>query len=521
MCHIALLGCCFTSLACAAEPMPTQKRGGVCFRGDDNQTPEKWLRLVEIFERHGFRVCASLNLLKVAHRPDYMAFVKDLQARGHEVMDHSPTHRGFSMTFQTAQEAAAYAGKPGVDHVAGPTVYFRYVPPESLERALNGLADVQGSRFASTDARALAKWKHEPFTMLDGDPHVYILDGDGDLPTRLKSLWGEDTVDLPARKGVRFCRVWKGHISVVPDALRCQAKVVQDICTRYGIKPPTTWIQPGGREPVLRRGALKQVLGDEFGYTAAGSYPDAALKCFNEHDPLGDKRFGMSWGNFQEDRFGVEQCQERIADGIAKHCVMFGHSHLNGSREIGGWEGYLRNTEELLKWCRAKGIPVRTYSEWADILYSRPTDPSVNAFPDITTDLDGDGKPDGISLGPKVTVVDDAPAGVGASLSVPPNGRACRVRDLTGIEKGPNAFALQMHGPLGSKVQVRFTSRDAKVETEWLTFEQAAAGWQRHEGQVVVPQQVSRLTIDIMRRDRSEPRLLITGISLSGTGRGR
>lgn len=515
-----LIGICLiTTSGLAEDVQPSRKRAGICFRSDDNHSPEKWLRLMEVFEKYDCHVSAALNLLTVAHRKDYMAFVKDLQERGHEVMDHSPTHRVFSTQFPSEAEAVAYAGKPGVDHVNGKNVYFKYVSPTSMDGLKSGTADIAGSSFASTDTEILAKWAWEPLVMLEGDTSVYLFAGDQKQPTpsSLKTLWGEETVDLPARKGVHFHRLRKELVSVVPDALRHQARLIQAICDQHGIRRPVTWIQPGGSEPVLHRSLVKQVLGDEFGYTAGATYPDASRKCFNEYDPEGDRRFGMQWGNFLEDRYDLERCKATIAHGIARHHVLFGHSHLGGSKEIGGWEGNLRTTEALLQWCKKNDIPVRTYSEWARILYERPTDPTVNVFPDIATDLDGNGSPDGLSLGEKTRLVPDAPEGVKASLSVPGNRQACIVHNLGGIEKGVNTFSLQMRGPVGSKVQARFTSRDAKIETEWLTFEQTQAdAWQLFSGEIIVPKQVSRLTIDIRRRDRIGADLLIGDISLVG-----
>ena len=502
----------------AAELGPSRKRAGVCFRGDDNHSPAKWRQLLALFERYDCAVSASLNLLSKADDADYMAFVRELQERGHEYMDHSPTHRVFSMQCQSASAASAYAGQPGVDHVRGNVVYFRYVPPASVEGRPTGTADIKGSTFASSAAEVLEHWSWEPLVMLEGDAQVYLFDGERNAPcpSRLQTLWGEDTVDLPSRKGVRFYRLSKGQVSVVPDALRHQARLTREICSRHGVRAPVTWIQPGGAEPVLHRRLVKQVLGDEFGYTAAATYPDASLKCFNEHDPDGDKRFGMQWGNFQEDRFSVAENKKCIADGVARHYVMFGHSHLNGRKEIGGWEGYLRNTEELLKWCREKRIPVRTYCQWADTLYGRPADPSVNVFPDIAADHDDDGQPDGIVLGNGVTVLAQDDASGPAELSVPPNSRALIVRELAGIEKGANVFAVELSGPAGAKLDARFTSRDAKIATEWLAFEQTADGWQSVQGEITVPEAVSRVTIDLWRRDRAEPLLLIREISLTG-----
>ena len=49
-----------------ADNTLTSKQGGVCFREDDNHSPEKWEQLASVFERRGFKLCAALNLLRAA-----------------------------------------------------------------------------------------------------------------------------------------------------------------------------------------------------------------------------------------------------------------------------------------------------------------------------------------------------------------------------------------------------------------------------------------------------------------------
>ena len=68
----------------------TDKRGGVCFRVDDNQLIQKWTDFADAFNRHGFRFCAALNFGRMAGNEDYVRLVKNLEAQGHEIMGHTP-----------------------------------------------------------------------------------------------------------------------------------------------------------------------------------------------------------------------------------------------------------------------------------------------------------------------------------------------------------------------------------------------------------------------------------------------
>ena len=434
----------------------SEKRGGLCFRSDDNHTPAKWKRLAEVFEKHDFPLCASLNFVMGAPRPGWVQMVKDLQARGHEVMDHSPNHRVFQMRFGSDEAAAAMLGKPAVDHVSGSNVYFQYRLQKDAKPYGEGMARVSGNLFKPMGGGEVKRWRGIPFLRFDGVEGVFLLASQRDDGSfELRSFWGEGNVDLDAEREVRYHRLTKEQILSFPDALRVQAEAVRAVCTRHGLALPTTWIQPGGAEPVLWRWDVAAVFGKEFGYTSGATYPDCSLKCFNEYDPDGDRRFGMQWGNFIEDGQDLEWNKARIADGVARHYVMIGHSHLGGPAKLGGWEGTLKRTDELLSWCRETGIPVRTQTEWARILYDLKTDPAVNVFPALGMDRDANGVPDGLSLGWGVKVEASV---AGTVLVATRSGKICMVNRLGGLEKGENQLRIAVEGALGSSLQtqVRF-----------------------------------------------------------------
>ena len=67
--------------------------GGVCLRYDDNQKPEVWRAMMELFAAHNATFSASLNMLDFA--PEYFPVVRELAAKGHEIVDHAPNHRMF------------------------------------------------------------------------------------------------------------------------------------------------------------------------------------------------------------------------------------------------------------------------------------------------------------------------------------------------------------------------------------------------------------------------------------------
>lgn len=495
---------CRLLLVLAALPLlaaeRSDKQGGICFRADDNHTPAKWNELRAVFDKHGYKLGASLNLLSGVSRPGFVEFVRDLQAGGHEVMDHSPNHRVFQLWLASEEAANAYAGKPGVSHTAGRNVYFRYrIQP--VRSAHTGEAVVAGKTFRPADPDAFKNWQGVPFLLFQDDPETaWLLARNKEGEFELRDFWGGDTVDLGPERTRAYRRLCKEDIRVDHEALRLQAQLVRDLCDQHGIERLTTWIQPGGNEPTVWADDLAAVLGKEFGYTAGAVYPDSAIKCFNEPDPRGDRRFAMQWGNFDEEKRDLEWNKARIADGVARRQVLVGHSHLGGAADLGGWQGTLERTDAILAWCRETGIPVRTMREWADILYTQPTDPNVNIFPDLGTDRDGNGRPDGLSLGYGVSLgKDDA----GFWLEATRTGAVCTVHDLGGLEKGANEFAVELAAGAGATLEVAVTFREAPKATQRLAL--VPAGPNRYAATIEVPPEAARATIVLEAANVSAP----------------
>lgn len=493
----------------------TLKQGGVCFRGDDNQTPEEWEQLAVVFERHGYRMCAALNFLRGADDPEYLRFVRGLQRRGHEVMDHSPNHRVCSLTLPHAGEAQAYVGKAGVDHVTGNTVCFRYRLPDPPRYAGQGRAMVSKNVVRPSDPASLAGWSGAPFVRVAGSENVYRISRLDDGTARLQTFWYEDTVDLGGPREVVLQWIAKPDVFVVPEGLVYQTEKVREFCRMHRIVPPKTWIQPGGSEPTLWREHAAAVFGEQFGYVAAATYPDKSLKCFGEYDPRGDKRFGMQWGDFFEDKRDLAWNKHRIAEGVARHYVMIGHSHLSGPAELGGWPGVLDRTERLLVWCKKTGIPVRTYSQWARILYDLRQDPSVNIFPRLDVDRDENGQPDGISLGPDaVLLTEGGPEGAAAALELDQDGTVCGVSRLGGLEKGRNVFSCRLRGDVGQTVGVEFRFPEL-LQSAYVSFTVQTTGWHRFTRPVVVPEEASVVDILITATRTNGRAMRIAGLSLA------
>ncbi|MDP6776757.1 MAG: hypothetical protein QGI83_08330, partial [Candidatus Latescibacteria bacterium] len=331
----------------------TYKQGGICFRVDDNRPAHQWTAFAEIFDRHGYKFCAALCPARMIDDADYLDLVRKLQSGGHEVMDHTPIHSVDKLPLRPEADADAWRRLPGVDHVDDEFIYLTYEPIAAGSYP-TGSADVSGKVISAG----------RPGDLADMGPPKYFALWLPDLDTvcrfdekaekdgttiELRSFWGEDNVALGTHKGVTYHKLQKEDVRITLDARKRLAETSLELFEACGLERPVTWIQPGsGGCSNFDREAARTCFGDLYDYVSAATYPDRSLKCYNEHDPLGDKRFGMMWGNFNDEAKDLDWNKKRIADGVAKHHVLIGHSHFAEGVMPDGWDGYLRRVDAIL-----------------------------------------------------------------------------------------------------------------------------------------------------------------------------
>ena len=508
----------FSALAGDSAPAPQKatesKTGGICFRFDDNQTVEHYREMLDVFDKHGAKLCMSINLKYMRYSPEFPALLKKAQEDGHELMDHTPTHAVFSMNCDSPAEAASYAGKPSVDHVDGRNVRFKYKFDLATARA-EFAGKVAGLKVEVPEASRKAVDK-SCFVYDSEAQKLFQLKRNEDSSYCLTSFWGEENVEAP--QGERHFKVLDNQksFSVDDDALRLQVALIRSICDKSSLKWPVTWIQPGSFEPVLRAEQLKRVVGDELGYVSAATYPNSSAKGFCEPNPDGCRQYAMMWGDFSLEDKSVEEVKHTIASNIARHYVLIASSHMRVGKVPGGWSGYLKMHDELLAWCLEKGIPIRLQSEWAQILYKNPANPSENIIPSLTRDLDGNGVPDGFDLGKDVVVDSESPSGAAsASLLSKGAGAIFNIRALAGLERGANIFSLKAKGAAGDEFTATFKFHCGQrvVDAPAMDLKCKGGSWESFSTQLEVPADAVSVDVALSRKGGSSA-LKVADISL-------
>ena len=500
------------------EDTITDKRGGICFRVDDNRPADQWTAFAEIFDRYGYKFCAALCPGKMAD-DDYLELVRKLQSGGHEILDHTPIHSVDKLPLHPGDDPEKWRRLPGVDHVDHELIYLTYEPIEAGPYP-TGSADISGKRITAREPGDLADM---------GPPRYFALwlpdlgqvcrfdekgekDGTG---LELRSFWGEDNVDLGEHQNTTYYKLQKEEVYITLEARKRLAETSLELFEACGLERPKTWIQPGsGGCSNFDREAIRTCFGDLYGYVSAAIYPGRSQKCHNEHDPHSDKCFGMQWGNFNDEAKDLDWNKKRIADGIAKHHVLIGHSHFQEHVMPDGWDGYLKRVDAILAWCRQSGIPVHTYSEWAKILYRTPQDPAINVFPPLDVDLDGDGVPDGYDTVEGRIDTDGGPPEGGAFLTVDQDGPIARIERLGGMEKGDNTFTVWTRGG-GGKLEVTFDFFELGKKAVFSVPADGPA-WSRHVSTVNVPAEASLANVTLTGSGVGTGGVAVGGLSLTG-----
>ncbi|MCB9207574.1 MAG: hypothetical protein H6611_09765 [Ignavibacteriales bacterium] len=521
----SILYCQITSL----DNVSLMKKGGICFRVDDNKPIYQYLQFGSLFDKYNFNFSFALNL-GIDMTQTYIDGVKILQESGNEFMDHTPDHK--TSWFLTKFDPIEYADIDGVDHIINENkICLEHADVDLTQSSFSGIADIDGKYIISHKNGAFSKIQpDEIYAYLSNlDTLVWIIEvnnlNKNDPDTlRFKDVWHEP-FQLENLNDVNYYVFSYDYVHLSIEGFKVLANESVKLSYKYGLNRPTTWIQPGTAYPRARRSDLSQALGfgDTLGYTAGAVYIGASARTYNEFDPENDKKFGMQWGDFSDDTYTLKQCKRKIAEEIAKHKILVGHSHFYDL--LGGWDGYYDRVDQLLQWCQENEIPVLTHSQMSDALYSNVSDPYCNIIPPLNCDRDDDGIPDGYEAKSSETdwELDKnllVPECNDFSFSIDHKGGICFIEGLGGIEKNQNEFFIWAKGQTGNSIEVIFrwvggeqTFMFSTENNEWQKYylSQSING----NTKLFIPESISLIDFEVKCSKYSSGQINIGGMSLT------
>ncbi|MFZ1290816.1 MAG: hypothetical protein WAR79_12045 [Melioribacteraceae bacterium] len=488
------------------------KKAGIAFRIDDNFSLENYQQMAAIFNNyntnfgrnyhfsfalnfaHSYIIYEIIDSIKVPKDtihfgdPVFLNTIKDIQNSGHEIMDHTPNHR--TNYYITSFPASDYlqqnlAPIDGVDHIVEQgndkrKICLEFNPIDITGLTPIGTCNVNGN-ILSGDFSSFEIDKDIYVYLQELGKLLYIFNLNGTkTEATVDDVWQEQ-VSLGNYSNVTFYKFKRANRLSI-NGVRVLAQETQKLADLYDIDRPTTWIQPGGRHPIITMTELKQAL-TPLGYKAGASFVDnvvagvtQAFKVFNEYDPNDEKKFGIQWEDFNEDKIdskggSLEVIKNKIVDAIAKNKIMIGHNHFYdlGSGDYVNVSEYFSKVENILAWCNQNNIEINTYAEWADILYEKTPDPYQNVFPPLNVFINTNSNgyttagsiPDGYNLRDWsdhgiIGTDSDAPSQGHYYYSISGYSRIFMIKNLGGIEKGENEFELWTKGSTNDKIRVYF-----------------------------------------------------------------
>ncbi|MFZ1290817.1 MAG: T9SS type A sorting domain-containing protein [Melioribacteraceae bacterium] len=508
-----------------------EKKGGICFRFDDNARISDYMKIAQVFKKYNANFCIALNLNDFK-TPEYKDSIKVLQEMGHEIMDHTPNHRTnyFTTQFPIAEYYKDGTIDPidGIDHIINNKICLEFDNVDTTLASRSGTCDVYQNQllngFASLPETEIYIYLPSLNKLVQKkyieNNKIYFTD-----------VWG-DPILLPTTWQTKYFILSKNNVHISDEALIVLANETRKLAIEFNIEPPKVWIQPGGDFPQLSKEKLSQALSSELKYVAGASVKKGR-QIYNESDPNNFERFEMQWGDFFEDTWTAEKSKNVIADRIAKHYMQIGHAHFYA---IDSLDLYFSKVDSILAWATQNNIPIKTYSEWAEILYDQTPDPYLNVFPALNIDLDKNisaldpnGVPDGYIprywAGQGQWEQDTIITGIAKyAYSISTNSRICKVENLAGIEKGKNDFKIQTKGAAGDSIEVYFSYGEYSTEInevykfpadtkDWVEYslDQSANG----NNELIIPENVNFISVDIKCSNYVLGKVKISGMYLA------
>ncbi len=434
------------------------KKAGVCFRVDDNQTSQKWIDYANIFNNYGFKFGFCLNLALIDPADTlYINTIRNLISQGHELIDHTPNHNTTFFTVRNFSDTVFFNNNPGVDHINQKKICLKIDSITTNSFNDEGLINISGNQVISVSPGEFSNFSSS------GKPvnNIYIpslnkiftyknlknFNSNDPDTLYLLSFWYEDNVNFTMTQA-QYKKLGIYDIHLNREGITLLMLQTKKYCDEFGFQYPNTWAQPGGLWPYFKADEIIDAF-NNAGYTSSGLKSSGYLNFFNQNKLDSKRRYFFGGFDFNTEVETFKSIKSKIAKNIALNYVSVEINHFGGYYPlVGGWNSYMSRVDSLLSWCKLNNIPVGNYKYWTKILFDSITNPYENIFPKLNVDLDNDSFPDGYN---KIYIgnIQDS-GGVSSSngylINRNTTGYFCSISGLGGVEKGTNLLEFYTQG---------------------------------------------------------------------------
>jgi hypothetical protein len=505
------------------------KQGGICFRVENNPVLSKLHQFDSLLSSHGVHFSLAITPWVLPLSPEYVDSLISMHARGHDIMDNTPTHQTQFFNLLNVADTVLFSGNPGVDHFYQARICLKYSAVDTFQAHGEGLVNVYGNMVISHNAGEFAD--------LTGNPYFFALylnpagkiflwynrqaSNPADPDTVLiRSFW-EEPVNLGTLLNIHYHKLTQQNVLMDPAAVLLLGQRSLSLFSQSGIPRPEIWIHPAGQMPYINGYQIRSILGDALLYKAGSNFANKSYLCYNEYNPQFICRYGMQNDEVQMETRSFAWNKHLIADQAAKHFLKISVSTF--ANPLGGWNAFLQRVDSLLNWCALTGIPVGNYSAWNAWLYDSLPSRTMNIFPALDLDRDGDHYPDGFDQEGWINSVYDTTEGVAASghcsFALDEPGYFCQVTHLAGLEKGKNLIHIwsKNSGTDTCQISVQVSFPESGF-VQVFTFQSDTGLWTKHSSSVIVPDSISLINVAAFRADTMPDTVWISGMQLYSAG---
>ena len=350
--------CCslLLSLCCNLRAQPA----ALVLRFDDNKPVSQWREVAEIFEAAGGRCSFAVNAAWL--NAEQWEELRNLSARGHEIMDHTAQHALFKIAVPSEGALAKYRTADFFDHAEqnGRLVLCRPELDLSYEGNVRVVACMTNGICRSDDPEFVKAQRFSQKFYVPSTGGFYGFGRDCGFrefkkgpEQRCSDFWGRWTTNsFPACEIILLA---DEAAQPSKDLLRVQAGNVAALFSAHGLPPPKTWICPGGWESGVDWRRMKAVYGDEFGYAVADYTCGPGLKA---HSPW---CYRSDYGFFDYGA-SVDTVYGRAVAALSQgHSFAYISHQLTKDRAV-----YLERCRSLAAKLKENGVPMTTYSHIAE-----------------------------------------------------------------------------------------------------------------------------------------------------------
>ena len=333
-------------------------------RIDDNHAPADWRKIADIFESRGIRLSFAVVPARLSEAQG--ACLRELAARGHLLMDHTPDHSFYRLTYHDRAAFDRAKAEPFVQEVdeKGMVLLFKCKVDDAHPKNLRVKAKVEKNVVTILD-KALAARMFYTFVKLPGRPEVFGISKRGAKP-ELYDFWRrplKEQIDLAECEILAYDQA---ALQPCDGVLRELAKASRERFDHFGLPRPKIWVRPGGWDPGVSAKSLERIYGGEFGYVGADSSVDGVR---------GASRWSTGYDAMYFFDQGADITPESLVDQIERkvkagkfHVTL---SHMWHNKLPGRMAEYCQKTERFADLIAARKIPVMTMAESLDARFGK------------------------------------------------------------------------------------------------------------------------------------------------------